>query len=343
MLKAEWAEYKLSFRFEARTSRNSMTERLTRFIRITDTETGRSGVGECNLFEGLSAEDTPDFVDRLRHILATANLSRPETISLSSVRFGVETALRRLSGGLDSPFTRGESGIRINGLIWMGDRDIMRERIDAKLNDGFKVLKLKIGGIDFDSEVGLLRIIRERYSADALEIRLDANGSFTPENALRRLDVLAAFGIHSLEQPLKAGLLDESARVCARTPVPIALDEELIGVRSEEECARLLDYIHPQFIILKPALCGGFAGCDAWISEAERRDVGWWLTSALESDVGLFAIAEYAASRGVTVPQGLGTGQLYYNNVESPLTLRGDHLWYSPEGVWKMPELSWAQ
>ena len=343
MLRAEWAEYRLDFKFEARTSREEMTSRLTRFVRLTDTPTGRSAVGECNLFAGLSAEDAPDFPERMAEILRTADLSRPEQIELSSVRFGVESALRALSSTGSTPFTRGEVGIPINGLIWMGDRDTMQARIDAKLADGFRVLKLKIGGIDFESELDLLRLIRRRYSADTLQLRLDANGSFTPNNALSRLRALAQYHIHSIEQPLRAGLVEQSARLCAAGPIPIALDEELIGVRSQLQSAQLLDAIRPQYIILKPALCGGFSGCDTWISEAENRGIGWWLTSALESDIGLAAIADYAVARGVTIPQGLGTGQLYYNNVKSPLRLRRDSLWYDPTGQWQLPDLQWQR
>lgn len=343
MLRAEVAEYELEFLFEARTSRNSMTRRLTRFIRLTDTETGRVGVGECNLFPGLSREDTPDFPERMFHELRTADLENAETIGLSSVRFGVETALRRLNGFPETAFIRGEEGIPINGLIWMGDRQLMQRRIDGKLREGFHVLKLKIGGIDFESELSLLKMLRERYAPSTLEIRLDANGSFNPDNVMQRLEALSRYDIHSIEQPLPAGMWEQTARVCSRSPIPIALDEELIGVRSLAETAELLDALRPAYIILKPALCGGFTGCDQWISEAESRGIGWWLTSALESDIGLFAIAEYAASRGVKIPQGLGTGQLYNNNVHSPLELRGERLWYNPDADWQLPELTWLQ
>lgn len=341
MLNFEIADYELQFRFEARTSRNSMTSRRTWFIRITDSESGRVGVGECNLFQGLSAEDTPDFEMQMLKALGSADLNSPVSVNLSSVRFGLETALRRLQEPINNAFTRGEAGIPINGLIWMGDKAMMQKRIDEKLSEGFKVLKLKIGGIDFDSETDLLKSIRSRYSPKTLDIRLDANGSFTAENVMSRLERLSKYHIHSIEQPLRAGLIEQTAWVCARTPIPVALDEELIGVRSRIASAKLLDDIKPQYIILKPALCGGFTACDIWIEEAQKRKIGWWLTSALESDVGLFSIAEYAASRGVSIPQGLGTGLLYINNVESPLELRGDSLWYNPRGRWTFPELTW--
>ncbi len=329
-MKAQWTAYTLDFKFLARTSRESMRQKFTYFIRLDD---GR--VGECALFRGLSADDVPDYEAQL-----AATCASPETLPpYSSIRFGLETAMMHAEDS--SPFMRGEEGIPINGLIWMGDHQEMRSRIDEKLGAGYNVPKMKIGGIDFDQEVELLRYIRSRYSADVLELRLDANGSFSPANALERLKILSEFDVHSIEQPIKAGQRAEMARICQSSPIAIALDEELIGIPSPEHCAALLDEIRPQFIILKPALCGGLSGSDLWADEAERRSIGWWATSALESNIGLCAIARWVSGRGVSLPQGLGTGQLYTNNIPSPLYLEGDRLFYNPEAKWEIPEFEW--
>lgn len=338
MLVAEWAPYALDFLFLARTSRESMRRKPTYFVRLTDTATGRAGVGECALFRGLSADDTPDYEERLSRACAEPLAPVPE----SSIRFGMETAM--INAGLipapESAFTRGEAGIPINGLIWMGDKAEMRRRIDEKLAAGFRVLKLKIGGIDFESEVDLLRYIRSVYSPDALEIRLDANGSFSPTDAHGRLRRLSEFSIHSIEQPVRAGQRHLMARLCRESPINIALDEELIGADDRDA---LLDEINPQFVILKPALCGGLSGATAWADAAEARGIRWWATSALESNIGLHAIARWAGARGVTMPQGLGTGLLYSNNIPSPLHLRADRLWYDPAGSWTLPRLQWRR
>jgi len=341
-MRIEWAPYTLDFKFEARTSRESMRHKQTYFVRVTDDRTGRVGVGECALFRGLSADDVPHYEQMLSQICSDPSAPLPEA---SSIRFGVETALA--AAGLvpapQTPFTRGVEGIPINGLIWMGDRDTMRTRIDAKLADGFKVLKLKIGGIDFDSEVGLLEYIRRMYSPETLEIRLDANGSFSAADALHRLERLSAFSIHSIEQPVRAGMHDVMADICRRSPIDIALDEELIGMTSPGDAESMLSYIRPQYIILKPALCGGLSGADMWADTAERLGIGWWATSALESDIGLYAIARWVSARGVSMPQGLGTGQLYHNNIPSPLQLRGDRLWCDPQRQWQIPDMAWRQ
>lgn len=301
----------------------------TYFVRLYDTETPARtlGIGECALFRGLGSDDRPDYEQRLAEAcLDPVGALRSD---YSSIRFGFETALGYV-GGLDSPWMRGETGITTNGLVWMGDRDTMARRIDEKLEQGFHVLKIKIGGIDFNQEVGLLRGIRDIYPADVLEIRLDANGSFTAENAMSRLGRLAAFGIHSIEQPVKAGQPELMADICRRSPIPVALDEELIGMRSREEAGALLESIRPQYIILKPSLCGGFACADGYIDVAGQLGIGWWATSALESNVGLEAIARWCASKSPVMPQGLGTGLLYSNNIDSPLRMRGESLFRDP-------------
>lgn len=317
----------------------AMRVKDTYFVRLTDSATGRTGIGECALFRGLGSDDLPDYEEKLAHACADPTVPSP----YSSIRFGIECAM--IAAGLaempSTPYSCGEEGIPINGLIWMGDRAEMRRRIDEKLNAGFRVLKMKIGGIDFESETDLLRYIRSRYSPETLELRLDANGSFAPEVAAERLDILSKFHIHSIEQPVKAGQTDIMARICRETPISVALDEELIGMPDAESAATLLETIRPQYIILKPSLCGGLSGADLWADAAESRGIGWWATSALESNVGLHAIACWVASRGVTLPQGLGTGLLYSNNIPSPLELRGDRLYFNPSGTWDYSALGW--
>lgn len=299
----------------------------TYFIRLYDTSAPSKtlGIGECALFRGLSSDDKPDYEEQLAE--ACKNPAEALNSNYSSIRFGFETALNALR---PSPWLKGEEGIPTNGLIWMGDKATMARRIDEKLEQGFRVLKLKIGGINFEDELALLDSIRRRYSSETLELRLDANGSFTPDNAMNHLTRLADFQIHSIEQPVKAGQHRAMARICSQSPIAIALDEELIGCRSEEETRSLLESIKPQYIILKPSLCGGFAKADYYINTAKDMGIGWWATSALESNIGLQAIAAWVAEKKPVMPQGLGTGMLYYNNVESPLEMHGESLCYNP-------------
>ncbi len=329
MLSASYCPYTLNFSFTARTSRETMRQRPTWFIRLHDSASGAVAYGECPLFPGLSAEPVQGYEEVL------AQACRNPEVALnhpySSIRFGFEMANERLRGVPDDPWHRDERGIAINGLIWMGDRDAMARRIAEKLDAGFGVLKLKIGGINFADEVELLRDIRRNFAPADLTIRLDANGSFSPDNALIRLDILSKFGIHSLEQPVMAGQPEAMAEICRNSPIPIALDEELIGTTTAAQKSELLDCIRPQYIILKPALCGGISGAKEWMAEADSRGIGHWLTSALESNLGLEAIGALAASVGSDLPQGLGTGQLYTNNFPSPLELRGQYLFYNPE------------
>lgn len=307
---ATWTRRRLIFKEPATTSREVMTYRDTYYI----DHQGRTG--ECGLFRGLSCDDRPGYEEKLTEICRLLE-EDPEAVEASledwpSIGMGVYTLLHlptKLTGAVDIP---------INGLVWMGNREEMFRRIQAKLSDGFRCIKLKIGGIDFEEELGLLRFIRERFNRRELELRLDANGSFSPENALERLERLSEFHIHSLEQPIRAGQWEKMREVCENSPIPIALDEELIGVKNRGE---LLDAVRPAYVILKPTLVG-FAGADEWIREAGMRGIGWWATSALESNVGLSAIARWVASKNTTMPQGLGTGELYTNNVPSPLPLR---------------------
>lgn len=338
MIHVKWCPYRLDFTFTAVTSRQRMTHKDTYFIRVADD--ARPGVityGECALFGGLSAEDVPDYETRLAEACASPldALSHP----YSSIRFGFEQALSPLPA---SPWREGRAGIPINGLIWMGDKATMKRRIAEKLDAGFKVLKLKIGGINFDDEVDLLAAVRRAFAPSDLEIRLDANGHFPSHEAPVRLDRLAVFGIHSIEQPVAAGQPEAMARLCASTPIPIALDEELIGLRSPAESRALLEAIRPQYIILKPSLCGGYRASDEYIAAASELGIGWWATSALESNVGLYGLGAWLAAKGVDMPQGLGTGQLYSNNIASPLVLRGSSLWCDPAMQWgDMEGLPW--
>lgn len=333
MITAQWRPYRLIFKETAITSRASMTYKDTYILHLRDSDTGREGWGECALFAGLSHEDSPSYTQWLDRLCADPESGADDMPS--SVRFGYETAMRDLRSpdGITlfpgSDWATSGRGIPINGLIWMGDKDTMARRIRQKLDDGFRCLKLKIGGIDFDDETDLLRHIRSRFPADTLELRLDANGSFTTANALQRLDTLARYGIHSIEQPIRAGQYDDMARICRESPIPVALDEELILPNTTPDFKRrLLADLAPAYIILKPSLCGGFAGADQWISAACAARIGWWATSALESNIGLNAIAQWVDTYRPTMVQGLGTGQLYTNNIPSPLVQRGAAIYY---------------
>lgn len=333
MLKARILPYRLRFKEAATTSRSTMTDKETWFIELTDDVDGSRGVGEIPIFRGLSAEDTPDFTPTLLKL--SKNFDLDNLPDMSSVKFGVESALTDME--LRKKQITDCFGYRINGLIWMGSKDEMYRRICDKLDSGFKCLKLKIGGIDFENELDLLKFIRSKFSADTLELRLDANGSFSPENVLDRLTRLSKYEIHSIEQPVKQGQLNVMARVVEKTPIAIALDEELIGTWTDSQRDEILDTIKPHYIILKPSLCGGFESADRWIKLATDRKIGWWATSALESNVGLTAIALWLRKYNVTMPQGLGTGALYTNNVDSPLTLSGENLIFDPSKP--LPEL----
>lgn len=335
MLKACYQKYVLHFKEPSGTSRGILREKETYFIRIwEDTEPEKVGLGECALFRGLSAEDSPEYEQRLEEVCRNiGQLQISDLTAWSSIRFGVEMALADLRHGgkrfyFPSAFTDSGGEIGINGLVWMGNREEMLRRIQQKLDAGFRCIKLKIGAIDFEAELSLLRYIRKQCGVRDVELRVDANGAFRPEEALRRLEALAGFDLHSIEQPIRQGQWETMQDLCRRTPVPIALDEELIGVNELFRKKILLDTIAPQYIILKPALCGGFSGAEEWIRLAEERQIGWWVTSALESNVGLNALAQWTATLENPMPQGLGTGQLYTDNLPSPLYQSGSKLCY---------------
>lgn len=326
----------LHFKQPAGTSRGVYTTR--RIWLLTVEHDGRTAIGECAPLPQLSCDDIPDYEAVLRRfcdiIEATGAIPYDEMRNYPSMLFGVETALAQLSrtDGLlyDTPFSHGEEGIPINGLVWMGTHDEMLSRLKEKLALGFRCVKLKIGAIDFAKELDLIQHIRKHFSREEVELRVDANGGFTPDVALERLQELARYDIHSIEQPIMAHQWSEMAQLCQLSPLPIALDEELIGVNSTDEKIRLLDTIKPQYIILKPSLHGGVAGTREWIALANERGIGSWITSALESNIGLNAIAQLAADiygSKITMPQGLGTGMLFTDNIPMPLEIRNDCLW----------------
>lgn len=333
--------YSLKFRQPARTSRGTYTTHQVWYVLLTsEHEPGKWGIGECAPLPDLSCDASPDYEKKLRQICRqieqTGSFDKEQLRTYPSILFGLETAFRHFENGggftlEDTSFSKGHAGITINGLIWMGDYDTMLRQIESKLQLGFRCIKLKIGAIGFDQEIALLRHIRDHFSISDVELRVDANGAFSPNDALEKLNRLAALDIHSIEQPVAAGQWETMAQLCEQSPLPIALDEELIGYNRLNDKKALLETIQPQYIILKPSLHGSISGCNEWIAEAERLKIGWWITSALESNIGLNAIAQWCATFNNPLPQGLGTGGLYYNNIEMPLYLQNDRLFYDPQ------------
>lgn len=331
MKTANFQQYILKFKRPGGTSRGILNTKET-FL-LTVSEDGKKAIGECGLFRGLSYDDRPGYEEKLEWLCQ--NINQPyeflwqELTDWPSIWFGYEQAILNLKYGgnlyFPSEFTAGDANIMINGLIWMGDSGFMKTQIDEKLKAGFTCIKLKIG-TDWPSEMAILQDLRRDYPAEELELRVDANGAFSYPEAEKVLQQLHDLSIHSVEQPIKAGQRWEMAQLCASTPTPIALDEELIRVVNAAEKKSLLETIHPQYIILKPSLCGGYSGSDAWIELAEQLGIGWWITSALESNIGLNAIAQYTFTKKNPMPQGLGTGALFSNNFESSLQLHGDRL-----------------
>lgn len=330
----------LHFKQPAGTSRGVYNTRKVWYIEIASMENPSiKGIGECAPLPNLSCDDVPQYEEVLQQ--ACSRVAREGNIPTESLRnypsilFGLETALRHYETGSlalwDTPFSRGEAGIPINGLIWMGNFEEMYRQIEAKMEAGYRCIKLKIGAIDFDAELTLLKHIRSRFSVKDIELRVDANGAFSPAEAMHKLDALSKLDLHSIEQPIRAGQWEEMARLTARTPLPIALDEELIGHNTPGIKQELLSAIRPQYIILKPSLHGGICGSNEWIAEAEKQNIGWWVTSALESNIGLNAIAQWCATLHNALPQGLGTGQLFTDNIDLPLEIRKDCLWFCAE------------
>lgn len=331
----EIEERVLHFKQPAGTSRGVYTTRTSWFVRLR--EDGREGVGECAPLPDLSCDARADYAEVLDcfcvDLCRTGQLDDEALRDYPSMRFGLETALLALQHGnllFDTAFSRGEQGIPINGLVWMGRYDEMLQRMEEKLEQGFRCVKLKIGAIDFEQEMDLVKRIRERFSFHEVELRLDANGAFPSDEALYKLELLSQYVIHSIEQPIQAGQWSLMAELCRESPLPIALDEELIGINDPDMKAYMLNIVKPRYIVLKPSLHGGMAGCREWIEAAREQRIGSWITSALESNVGLNAIAQFASDvygDGITMPQGLGTGQLFTDNIPMPVEIRGDQLW----------------
>ncbi|MCC9165556.1 o-succinylbenzoate synthase [Pontibacter harenae] len=353
-----YTPHTLQFKFDARTSRGAISEHKVYYLKLwQEDQPEKVGIGECAPLAGLSIDDRPDLEQQLQQVCrqvssgevsigvedGKANLSELRLEGWPALQFALETALLDWQNGgkrqiYDNGFSRGEAGISINGLIWMGNRDFMQEHIRKKLQEGYTCLKLKIGSLDFTTELEILQSIRETASAAELTVRVDANGAFLPQEAFKKLERLAKYDLHSIEQPIKQGQPEQMAQLCAYTPVPIALDEELIGVEQMEKTA-LLEIIKPQYIILKPTLVGGLAASADWIQQAEERGIGWWVTSALESNIGLNAISQFTSNYNISMPQGLGTGQLYHNNISSPLQIAQGELWYRQVDVWGVSEI----
>jgi o-succinylbenzoate synthase len=358
-LRIAFQPHTLRFRKEAGTSRGVLTQKTSWILRITDAEQpGIEGLGESGPLAGLSVDDITDFEVQLSQVCEIFNsldldvfpfnlgiiLDQVVPVHLPSVRFGIEMALLDIMNGgrriyFDNAFTRGEKGILMNGLIWMGSYDQMMEQIGEKLEQGFTTLKMKVGAIDFEQECRVLENVRSRYPAEEIKLRVDANGAFNTHDAMMKLERLSKFDLHSIEQPIKAGQQDCMAELCEISPVPVALDEELIGISDYRQKFALLKKIKPQYVILKPTLLGGFRHTKEWIEIANRLNIPWWITSALESNIGLSAIAQFTGAFDNRLPQGLGTGQLYENNFASPLKIQDGHLFTDHSIAWDFSEL----
>jgi o-succinylbenzoate synthase len=345
MLKAGFVYYPLQFKLPAGTSRGVLQQKESWMIFISDSQQeDKQGWGECSLIPGLSPDKRELIEDELKYLCNNPHLfqdwKEKKGHLFPALRFGFETAFRDLSWGgkslfAENEFTSGTVGIPINGLIWMGSLNFMKEQLFEKVNDGFCCIKIKVGALNFDDELAFLKFIRSQFAPAELEIRLDANGAFKPDEAAGNIKRLSDFSIHSIEQPVKAGQWEVMADLCVGSPIPVALDEELIGVANRQKKLELLKTISPQYIILKPSLLGGFDEAEQWIELAGSQEIGWWATSALESNIGLNAIAQWVSVQNTTMPQGLGTGQLYSNNIHSPLEVKQAALFHHPTIRWK--------
>ncbi len=340
---ATYKQHILQFKQPSGTSRGILTQKETWFIVITNCN--KRGVGECGILRGLSIDDRPDFEDKIKWVCMNITKGLDNLVNeldeFPSIQFGLEMAFLSLESDdefilFPSAFTQGVASIPINGLIWMGDKQFMKQQIQDKIEAGFSCIKMKIGAIDFKTELELIKSIRDEFSVKDIELRVDANGAFTKTEALEKLKQLSQFNLHSIEQPIKQGQFEEMAKLCEQTPLPIALDEELIGVNTVTKKEELLQTLNPQYIILKPSLVGGFKRSKQWIKIAEAQNIKWWITSALESNVGLNAIAQWTYTLNNTMPQGLGTGSLFTNNFVSPLQVEMGTLRYEPKQKWNL-------
>jgi o-succinylbenzoate synthase len=345
--------YNLNFKFAARTSRGPISNHHTWLLRAWDDQNpSLVGYGECAPFEGISIDHTPDFEENLRtatSLVIGKNVPDSVTqidnyvdlidIRLPAVRFGVETALRDLYYGgrqkiFESNFYNENRPIDINGLVWMGGKDVMLERLELKIMNGFDCIKLKIGALGFAEELEVIKAARHMIGNDDLTLRVDANGAYSPAEVENILELLAKYHIHSIEQPIKPGQIEAMQKLCAISPIPIALDEELVGIAGKQEKEQLLATIKPQFIVLKPTLLGGFRATQEWIDLADQMNIGWWITSALESNIGLNAICQFTSQYNNIIPQGLGTGDLYQNNIPSPLSITNGCVYWDEFESW---------
>lgn len=342
-MKATYQKYILNFKRPSGTSRGVMNVKETWFLVLE--QDGKKGIGECGILRGLSADDRPDYEAKIQWTCQNIHLGKDQLwealIEFPSIQFGVEMAFQSLASEtpfllFPSAFTEGKKNMDINGLVWMGEAEFMKQQIEEKLAQGFHCIKLKIGAIDFQKELNLLHFIRQNFDADTIEIRVDANGAFDESDALYKLNQLSGYKLHSIEQPITKDRTDSMSELCKNTPIPIALDEELIGVFSYAEKEALLIKIKPQYIILKPSFVGGFRGTQEWIDLAKKHQIGWWITSALESNIGLNAIAQWTFLQQNSMPQGLGTGGLYTNNFDCPLEVKNGQLSYNPNLDWKV-------
>ncbi len=339
---ADYKRYMLKFKRPSGTSRGVLTEKETWLLKISEAD--NFGIGECGILRSLSYDDRPDYEEKLNWVCNNINLGKDmlweELREFPSIQFGVEMAFKSLNADdpfilFPSDFTSGKSSIPINGLIWMGDKGFMKDQISEKIEAGFNCIKLKIGAIDFETELDLLKSIRSNFSEKEIELRVDANGAFSPEDAIYKLERLSKFKLHSIEQPIKQGQVDEMAKLCRNTPLSIALDEELIGVTDVTDKQKLIQTIQPQYVIFKPSLIGGFKGTEEWKDICEAQGIAWWITSALESNIGLNAISQWTYTLKPELPQGLGTGGLYTNNFESPLKVENGRIQYDNTRDWE--------
>ncbi len=345
-MQASFKKYTLQFKQPSGTSRGVYTTRDSWFIFLNDGT--NTAIGECAPLPDLSIDSLKKMNSKLLQVCQEIDYFRqsPEELSAwPSIRFGLETALLDLKNGgsriiFPSAFTRGETGIPINGLIWMGTPEFMKQQIRSKIEAGFRCIKMKIGALDFETEFELLKAIRREFSREEITLRVDANCAYTYPTALEKLKRLADLQLHSIEQPIATGRWQEMARLCEQSPVAIGLDEELIGITTTSEMKKMLATIHPAYLILKPSLHGGLAGCEKWIELAKEFGTGWWVTSALESNIGLNAIAQWTFQLNTTTEQGLGTGQLFTNNFDSPLEIENDCLWFRPHKNWDLEKLT---
>ncbi len=344
MLQANYIPHTLKFIIPGGTSRGVLKEKSSWYIQIFEKENPDIiGVGECSILPKLSIDDRPDYLDKLEEVCNNINLYQSEYYhelkDWPSIRFAVEMALLDLKNKgrkqiFNTEFYWGNKNIPINGLIWMGDIGYMKSQLSNKLKEGFNCIKIKIGAIDFDKEIALIKEIRNTYSAKEIEIRVDANGAFSPHEALNKMEQLYKLDIHSIEQPIKANQWKQMAEICEKSPLPVALDEELIGVNDVDQKKAMLEQINPAYIILKPSLVGGFKASEEWINIAEELNIRWWATSALEGNVGLNAIAQWTSTFNTDMPQGLGTGKVFSNNIDSPLFVKKGHLCYKQNQDW---------